>query len=140
MKLWWKRRKADEASRDPRPAAELQIHCAIVELLRVKALPSLIWFHVPNGEKRDKRTAAKLERMGVLAGVPDIAFVFRNGEAAFIEVKRAGGRLSPQQIAFLSRCRDNGINHAVVSSVDEAAEVLWHWGALKGPAPVRRAA
>ena len=32
----------------------------------------LVWTHVPNGGLRNKIVAAKLKRMGVKAGVPDV--------------------------------------------------------------------
>lgn len=121
---------------NPRRFIEAQIQAAIIKLLQLKALPSVIWYAVPNGEKRDKITAARLKRLGVAAGVPDIALVLPNGKAAFIEVKQPGGRLSLEQVAFASRCFQQGIPHAVVTSVDEAERVLWDWLALKGPAPV----
>lgn len=58
-----------------------------------------VWFHVPNGEKRDAATAAKLKRMGVRAGVADI-IVLHEGRFIAIEVKRQGGVQSPNQKGF----------------------------------------
>lgn len=60
----------------------------------------LIWCHVPNGELRDKRTAAKLKLMGVKPGVPD--FLFFTEPRTAIEMKRADGkgRLSKEQKAW----------------------------------------
>ena len=44
-------------------------------------MPELEYMHhIPNGGKRDKRTAVALKRQGVKAGVPDICLpVARNG-------------------------------------------------------------
>ena len=40
---------------------------------RTEIMPELQYmYHVPNGGKRDKATAAVLKRQGVKAGVPDI--------------------------------------------------------------------
>ncbi len=43
-------------------------------------------FHVPNGEKRDPITANKLKAMGVVAGIPDMIFLYRK-RAYFFEFK-----------------------------------------------------
>lgn len=118
--------------RDPRKAAEVDIHCAIVKLLQLKAKPSLIYFHVPNGERRDKITAAKLKRMGVRAGVPDLVFVLPGGCAGFMEVKSDSPRLSPEQREFIEDSIALGARCTVVRSVDEAEAVLSTWGVLKG--------
>lgn len=47
-------------------------------------MPELEYMHhIPNGGKRDKRTAVALKRQGVKAGVPDICLpVARNGKVA----------------------------------------------------------
>ena len=107
-------------SRDPRTADETSIHAAIVELLCLKAHRDLIWFHLANGEQRSPLVAAKLKRMGVVAGVPDLAFVLPDGRAAFMEVKTRAGRLAPEQLAFRDRCGAVGAPYAIVRAVDEA--------------------
>jgi hypothetical protein len=60
------RRSIRQVSRRHRPEAQLQ--AAVVERLRLRARPDVLWLHCPNGERRDKITGAKLKRMGVLAG------------------------------------------------------------------------
>lgn len=121
-------------------SAEFQIHCAIVELLRLKADPRVIWFHPANGEKRNVLTAVKLKRMGVLTGVADLVFTLPDGKAAYMEVKAVGGRSSPEQKVFHDRCKAIGVPYVVVSSVDEAEEVLESWGAIRAASIRRRAA
>lgn len=53
-------------------------------------------YHVPNGEKRDPVTANKLKAMGVVPGVPDIVFHFRQ-RTYFFEFKKPGGNTSKEQ-------------------------------------------
>jgi len=55
--------------------------------------------HVPNGEYRARHTAARLKRMGVRPGVPDILILVpANGyHGMAIELKKPGGRLSKHQ-------------------------------------------
>lgn len=61
-------------------------------------------YHVPNGEKRDKITAARLKALGVVAGVTDLQFHFRS-KSYFFEAKRpdGGGVVSKEQKEFHKR-------------------------------------
>ena len=111
-------------------ATEHQIHCAIVALLNARARESVIWFHPANGEARSAITGARLKRMGVKKGVPDLVFVFREGGALFMEIKREGARLSPEQREMESRCYDQDIPYEVVHSLEEAIGVFEDWGVI----------
>lgn len=124
--------------RDPRLADEMSIHSGIVELLRLKAHRGLIWFHPANGEERSFTAAVRLKRMGVVAGVADLALTLPDGRSAFLEVKARSGRMSPEQRMFAARCKAVGAPFAIVRSVDEAERILASWGALR--VPVRRVA
>lgn len=126
--------------KDPRVATEEQIHCSIADLLRFKGHPNLIWWHTPNGELRTGRTGVKLKRMGVIPGVPDFCLVLPDGRAAFLEVKSATGRLSPEQKAFAERCAASGAVCTVVRSSREAETYLGVWGALNSPVSRQEAA
>ena len=101
-----------------RRSDETPIHIAIVEYLRLVLPDALIW-HTPNGGKRSKREAAELKRMGVLAGVPDIAILTRFGVVLFIEVKAPKGRQSPEQVAFHDFCIAAKVHYFVARSVDD---------------------
>lgn len=62
--------------------------------------PELAWmFHVPNGGKRDRVTAARLKAEGVKAGVPDIVLPVPRGKyhGLWIELKTDGGKPSKDQ-------------------------------------------
>ena len=59
--------------------------------------PDLLIFHIPNGSWRDPRTAVKLKKEGVVAGVPDL---FCPKHHLWIEVKTEKGKLSPEQSAM----------------------------------------
>lgn len=77
------------------------------------ACPLAIVFAVPNGERRDKITGAKLKAQGVLPGAPDI-IIAHNGIIAFVEVKTPKGRPSPAQIAFQEKCAEQRLPYAIV--------------------------
>lgn len=73
-----------------------------------KAYPAVLAFHVPNGELRDRRTAEKLQRMGVLSGVWDW-LIFTADFKAIIEFKRPdGGVLSDKQNIFAELWESTG--------------------------------
>ena len=117
------------------PEADLQ--AAVVELLQRFACDDVIWFAVPNGEKRSKATAAKLKKMGVLAGVADLVIVLPGAFIKFLELKADKGKPSPAQIAFSERCGAIGATYVIARTPEEAIEHLWMWGALKSH-PFRR--
>jgi hypothetical protein len=102
----------------------------VVDLLRLAAVPDLIWYHVPNEGRRAPRTGAFLKRMGMVAGVPDLAFVLPGGRAAFLELKTPGGVVSPEQLAFRKRCADAGVPYAIARTPEEARAILADWGAI----------
>src|SRR5262247_1592233 len=56
------------------PAKETAFHIQLVSMLRWCLRPDVLFRHVPNGEHRDRRTAAKLKAMGVLPGSADLEF------------------------------------------------------------------
>jgi VRR-NUC domain len=111
---------------------EISLHMSVAAFLRRAWPVELVWFHVPNGEKRDKAAAGKLKGMGVLAGVPDFVFVLPNGQAAFLELKAKGGQLSPAQIEFRDRVLACGCGYATARSMEEAEDVLSRWLAAYG--------
>jgi len=112
---------------------EAQLQRAICDHLRLRAKPDVLWLHVPNGERRDKITGAKLKRMGVLAGASDL-LLWHNGSSFALELKAAGGRPSDAQLDFLARFNDAGGHSASAEGVDRALATLEAWGLLRGRA------
>jgi hypothetical protein len=51
---------------------EYQLHCAVADTVKRWIMPGWIYTHIASGEKRDQVTAARLKRMGVTAGFPDL--------------------------------------------------------------------
>lgn len=111
---------------------EISLHMSVAAFLRRAWPAELVWFHVPNGEKRDKAAAGKLKGMGVLAGVPDFVFVMPNAQAAFLELKTKGGVLSDVQIAFRDRTLAVGCGYATARTIEEAEQILSRWLAAYG--------
>lgn len=102
-------------------------------------LPLLRWVtHFPAGEKRDKATAAKLQRMGLRAGVPDVLCFTPNqlpiGDkpayyyvGCVIERKAARGVVSIEQRAWLKLLESAGWFVVIDREWTKAARLLITW-------------
>lgn len=98
--------------------------------------PVLIYaMHVPNGEKRDKATAARLKACGVRPGVPDILFFLPRYDAPrnvyycglAIELKTATGRTSVDQERWLEHLCQAGWACQVRREWTDAARDILTW-------------
>lgn len=57
---------------------------------------------------------------GLPKGFTDLLYVSPGGKVAFIEVKKPGGKVRPEQVKFIERLRSMGFAAGIVHSVDEA--------------------
>ena len=112
-----------------RASPEDDLQRSIVDMLR-KVPVRALWFHVPNGGLRAKKTAAKLVGLGVRKGVPDLVFIGFDGRAYFMELKAAKGRLTPEQKAWQDTCDALGLPFTVIKSLDDAVVTLSAWGLI----------
>lgn len=90
-------------------------------------LPELEYLHhVPNGGKRDKRTAIALKRQGVKAGVPDVVLpVARAGyHGLYIELKAGNNTTTQKQREWLKFLAEQGYYTAVCYGWRVAAELM----------------
>ena len=118
--------------RRPPPAPEFHTHCMVADVLRRFASPDWRFTHIPLGEKRAEATAARLKRMGVVAGWPDFILLPPNGRAHFLEMKRGrGGTLTEAQAEFAAWCRQHDVPFAIARDFTQALTVLQDWGAVR---------
>jgi hypothetical protein len=109
---------------------EHEEQCRLIEWARDNEAryPELaLLFAIPNGGHRNKAAAGKLKAAGVRAGVPDLCLpVSRRGmHGLWIELKRpAGGRVSGEQEAWLTRLAVAGHVVAVCYGWEEARDVI----------------
>lgn len=113
----------------PKGNDEELIHRAVVQHLRLRGDPRVIWYHVTNAP-RSAASGARLKAMGMLAGVPDLAFILADGRPAFLELKSGKNKLSPEQTDFAKRCDAIGVECASAWGIDQALAVLIAWGVL----------
>lgn len=84
-------------------------------------------FAIPNGGQRNKITAARLKAEGVKPGVPDLFLPVPKGIYAglFLEMKRRkGGRVSPDQVSWISSLMSRGYKCVVCRGFEEAQEAI----------------
>ena len=84
-------------------------------------------FAVPNGGKRDIRTAQSMKMEGVRAGVPDLFFAHptKSAYGLFIEMKVVkGGRVSPDQKKMILALEEEGYVVKVAKGCAEAIKIL----------------
>lgn len=111
--------------------AEIKIHLMVAEHLERWKYDDVFWWHTPNGEKRDPATAAKLQKMGVRAGIHDIMAIHR-GHIFSLELKRSGERPSEPQMMFASQILSLPNSHfAWADNFDSAIWMLEQWGLLR---------
>ena len=84
-------------------------------------------FAIPNGGRRDARTAASLKMEGVRAGVPDLFFAHPNENhfGLFIEMKKQkGGSVSKEQKDQMASLSDEGYVCKVCKGWEAAIKVF----------------
>lgn len=113
-----------------KPRKEISFHMSVAAFMRRAWPEDLIWFHVPNGEARDRATAGKLKGMGVLPGVPDITVLLPNAQVGFIELKASGGTLSDEQAEFRTKAMAIGCGYATCRTMEEVEATLSRWLAM----------
>ena len=113
--------------RAPEPR-ESQFQIALIDRLKLQARKDCVYFHIPNGELRDKSAAAKLKAMGLLPGVPDLEFIWPDDgriKILFLELKRGRkGKLDDNQMAFGAFVNAIGCYFEVADSIDSAVTIL----------------
>lgn len=119
-----------------RQQPEAALHRAVVQHLERRAKPGVLWFHVPNGGKRDARTGAMMKRMGVKPGVADILlfranYEDRDVEAFALELKAPGGRPTEAQIKFASDWEKINGFYCCAFDLDVVLAVLEAWGLIR---------
>jgi hypothetical protein len=116
------------------------LHIPLVAMLRWCIKPTVIWRHVPNGEHRDKRTAAKVKAMGILPGSADLEFHWcdwddernrKRRRVLHLELKIANRRQNEAQAGFALAMKLLGDDYYVARSVDEAIGILGAHGLIK---------
>lgn len=83
-------------------------------------------FAIPNGGRRDIRTAVNLKRTGVKRGAPDMCLPFPSHgcHGLWIELKADGGRVSPEQRDWIEWLSNHDYKAVVCVGADCAIDTL----------------
>ena len=97
----------------------------------------LQWMHCPNEGKRKPQYIAKLKRLGLKSGFPDV-IIFDSPpcdltfKGAVIELKRVKrGVASDEQRDWINYFFNNQWRAAICHGIDQALEQLRYWGYLR---------
>lgn len=124
------RRPAQFGRRKLPPATEHDEQVRVIEWARwhESKWPELALLHaIPNaGAGAQRGQAGKMKAEGVKPGVPDLCLpVRRKGySGVYIEMKRVGGKLSPEQFTWLAALADQGFHACTAYGADQAINVL----------------
>lgn len=93
----------------------------MTKILAVEMPDADKWFHPPNGGARDAIVGAKLKRMGVRKGIPDVLFLQPRGEYTFFvgDMKWGKNRLTAEQKAWFEMFSQSGAFCTVAYSAGE---------------------
>ena len=106
---------------------EEDLQKAVVQLLGIALPASAMFWTTPNQRGTRKRWENQLlKAMGVLAGFPDLAILWRS-RLYLIELKAPGGALSPAQKALHVRLGLAGAKVWVCFSIEQVIERLELW-------------
>jgi VRR-NUC domain len=112
---------------------EQQVHRAVVQHLRQRDVPGVVFLHVPNGGKRKPIEAAIFKSLGVRAGASDL-LLWHDRKSFALELKAQGGRATEDQRQFLADMEKAGAFTCLAEGLTSALATLEKWGLLRGVA------
>lgn len=104
-----------------------------ISLFKWMTMRRMFAIHIPNGGKRDKRTAAIMKQMGVVKGAPDYLIFNRPPKmksrvGVAVELKKLGGRETADQKVFRNRLELAGWYTLVAVGLHDAIRQLERLG------------
>jgi len=121
---------ARQRGEKPPPPLEFHEHCLLADAIKRSLMPGWRATHLPFGEYRNKATAIRLHRMGTGRGWPDQMFLGPDKQLVFLELKRVGGRVAPEQGEIHDHIRSCGFEVSVAFGGAHAIEILQRRGIL----------
>jgi len=120
---------------------ETELQRALVKHLEARAVPGLVWFHVPQGNKLGGKISAKgiaiqgaiNKSLGVKRGVSDLVFL-HDGKFYAVELKAEGRTPTEDQLKFIDDVNAAGGYACWCAGLDAALRVLEGWRLLLGRA------
>lgn len=115
---------------------EAALQRAIVQHLKLRAAPNVLWFKITNEGKCSKAMGAEMKRQGLRPGAADLALVIK-GRAYFLELKKRGEKPTEAQKQFMADALAAGADYAWADNINDALTLLERWGALRTAAKIK---
>lgn len=108
--------------------SHIQINCVRWFRMQYKALRPLL-FSVPNGGKRDAKTAVIMTKEGIVAGVSDLLFLYpsRGYHGLCIEMKTKEGQQSEHQKAWQEAVEAQGYKYVICRNFPQFYNLIRFW-------------
>ena len=120
-----------KAAAKPRKNHEATLQSIVVQHIRLRGVPMLVWGASMNGVKLGIKAAMRMKGQGMEAGEPDLYFVI-GGHYYGLELKNGKkGVQSPDQKDFENRVFASGGTYRIVRDIDEALVFLEAWGVIR---------
>jgi hypothetical protein len=102
---------------------EDEVTAAVVEYCSLRGVPVA---HVPNEGKRSPQQGAKLKRMGLSPGFPDLVIPLPRGNyhGLYIELKVGNNKTTSDQKRWLTKLSENGYAATACWGTDEAVNTI----------------
>ena len=102
---------------------EDKLQAALWDLIQLRKQPGVLAWAVCNNP-RSAPDGARLKRLGMLPGVPDLHFLVPGGRYHTLEVKTLKGRPNPNQIAWMSNLNATGATADICRGWDDCVNML----------------
>jgi len=120
---------------------ETELQRTVVKHLEARAVPGLVWWHTPQGNKLGGKISAKgiaiqgaiNKSLGVKRGVSDLVFL-HDGRFYCLELKAEGRTPTEDQLRFIDDVNAAGGFACWCAGLDAALRILEQWGLLRGRA------
>jgi hypothetical protein len=93
----------------------------------------MVYWRVPNGPVMHSINGRMIRKCSPIKGFPDIAGVLPSGKFFAIELKTDKGRLSIEQVDWITKLNLSGAIAVVLRSKDEIMEFVTSASKMKGP-------
>lgn len=111
-----------EASKPNQSESSLQAECVRYMRNDLRVFYGT-FFSIPNEGKRGVVNASRMLAQGLLAGMPDLAWL-TDGTIVFFELKAKGGTTSPKQKLIHKNLKALGYDVHVVKTLDEFKKIV----------------
>jgi hypothetical protein len=102
---------------------EKQIHAAVIEHWLACGVKDSLVATIPNERAHGQA--------GLTKGLPDLLVMAPGLGVGFIELKRKGGKLRPEQERFRDLCNAIGVRYSATFGRDEPISILEAWGVVR---------